>query len=225
MIKYILFDLDGTLLDFKAGERNAFTDTINKFTNYKLKEEDILKFSDINERLFNEFASGKIKERIIFQEARFKEIYEYLGIDANVSESNKYYVESLKYQANKYSDVDSCIKYLYGKYKLYIASNGQSMVQYKRLETSGLDKYFEKYYISEDAGANKPDVEFFNYIFNDLNDNDKDSYVIIGDRDNTDILGGINAGIKTMLLNRDDVNVKYHADYEIKSLDEIKDIL
>ncbi len=30
MIEYVLIDLDGTLLDFSAGERNAFKETRNK---------------------------------------------------------------------------------------------------------------------------------------------------------------------------------------------------
>ena len=41
MIKYVLFDLDGTILDFNMGEKDAFIKTINNFFDYKVKEEDI----------------------------------------------------------------------------------------------------------------------------------------------------------------------------------------
>ena len=60
MIEYVLIDLDGTLLDFSSGEKNAFGDTIKYFSNYELKEEDYKKFSDINEYYFNEYSRGNM---------------------------------------------------------------------------------------------------------------------------------------------------------------------
>ena len=98
-------------------------------------------------------------------------------------------------------------------------------VQSKRMELSGLNKYFKKYFISEECGANKPDIKFFEYIFNNLNDYDKSNYIIIGDRLDTDILGGINAGIKTLYINRNNINNEIKPDYEIFDFNEIKNIL
>ena len=102
-MKYILFDLDGTLMDFNKGERNAFIKTIAHFNNYVPNEDEIRFFSSTNERLFNEFAEGKIK-RIEFQERRFKEITDYMHIKGDISIFNKYYVEELKYQADLFDD-------------------------------------------------------------------------------------------------------------------------
>jgi phosphoglycolate phosphatase-like HAD superfamily hydrolase len=55
----VLVDLDGTLLDFKTGEKNAFKDTIKKFTGHIVNNEEINKFSEINEYYFNEYKNGK----------------------------------------------------------------------------------------------------------------------------------------------------------------------
>ena len=66
---------------------------------------------------------------------------------------------------------------------------------------------------------------FKEFWWNDLNDNKKDEYVIIGDRLDTDILGGINVGIKTIYLNRFNKSGSIKPDYEIKSLNELKKIL
>ena len=223
-MKYILFDLDGTLLDFNTGEKNAFSDTIKYFSNYKVNDIECKEFSKINEYYFNEYSKGNM-DRKTFHYHRFDEIKKYLRLDFDSIKANEYYVNSLKYQANLYDDVINILDYLFNKYILFVASNGQTIVQNKRLETAGIDKYFKKYYISEDVGYNKPNEEFFNYIFDDLKDYKKEEYVIIGDRLDTDIFGGINVGIKTIYINRFNISNDIKPDYEIKSLKELKNIL
>lgn len=224
MFKYLLIDLDGTLLDFNKGERKAFIKTMKEICKYIPNEDEILLFSKINEECFQEFSKNNIS-RAEFHHLRFKRILEELNIKADIKAANDYYVNALKYNAEVYDDAKECLEYLYNKYDLYVASNGMKLVQDKRLELAGLKKYIKKNYISEECGANKPDIEFFNYIFKDLNDYDKSKYVIIGDRLDADIIGGINAGIKTIYINRNDVNNDIKPDYEIKDLRDIKRIL
>ena len=113
-MEYILFDLDGTLMDFNMGEKKAFIDTIYSFTNKIPTDLECKEFSIINERLFNEFAKGNMK-RIEFQQARFKEITDYMNLKADIEKFNEYYVKSLKYQADLYSDVLDILNYLKGK--------------------------------------------------------------------------------------------------------------
>ena len=210
MIKYILFDLDGTLIDFIKGEKMAFIDTIKKYMNYIPSDLECKRFSDINEYYFNEFKEGRM-DRKTFHFNRFKDIYEYLKYDGDIINSNEYYINSLKYQAELYDDVLDILNYLKNQYRLFIASNGMTSVQIKRLEIANINNYFEKNYISE--------------VFNDLNDFDKDKYIIIGDRIDSDILGAINSGIKSIYLNRNNISDNIKPNYEIKSLLEIKNIL
>ena len=40
-MKYILFDLDGTLMDFNKGEASAFMDTMMHFKVYTPRREEI----------------------------------------------------------------------------------------------------------------------------------------------------------------------------------------
>ncbi len=222
-MKHILVDLDGTLLDFNKGEKYSFIDTIKEYTNYIPSDSDCLKFSEINEYYFNQYRDGNM-DRPKFHELRFLKIKEYLNLDFNVMEANAFYINKLKYASYLYDDVIENIEYLSQKYDLYIASNGMGSVQRKRVEE--ISKYFKGCFISEEVGANKPDIKFFEFAFKEINDKNKDNYLIIGDRLDTDILGGKNAGIKTMFLNRDNLKIgDIVPDYEIKSLDEIKKIL
>ena len=224
MIEYVLIDLDGTLLDFSSGEKTAFGDTIKNFSNYELKEKDYKKFSDINEYYFNEYSKGNMS-RNDFHYKRFEEIYKYLKLDCPIGESDKYYIDSLREQAILFPDVLDSIKYLSNKYKLYVASNGMTSVQIKRLEKANILNYFKEIYVSESVGYNKPDLGFFEYVIKDINDFDKSKYIIIGDRLDSDIEGGNNFGIKTVFLDRSKNYDKVDATYHIFDFAELKNIL
>lgn len=218
-MKYILFDLDGTLMNFTQGEKRAFIQTVEKVTGHTPTEEECTLFSDINERLFNSFARGEMK-RIEFQERRFKEIAEYMEVLGEPSSFNKVYQETIKLQADLYSDVLPILDYLKGKYKLFIASNGVNRVQQKRLEIAQISSYFDDVFVSEVIGANKPDLAFFTYIFKSIGDKDLNQYVIIGDRLDADVQGGLSAGINAIYLSRDKKEPN-----SIQSLMELKEIL
>ncbi len=224
MIKYILFDLDGTLLDFSKSEKRIIKKVIKDYANYELSIEDLNYFSKINEYWFNRFNDGYMT-RIEYQIKRFDEFKKYLKLEFDIESCNKYYCDNLKIAADLYDDID-ILDYLYNKYDLFVASNGMLETQKNRLLEAKIYNYFKDYYVSEKIGYNKPDIKFFEYIFNDLNDYNKENYVIIGDRLSTDIIGGKNAGIKTIYLNRLDIkDTNKISDYEIKSLDELKNIL
>ena len=48
---------------------------------------------------------------------------------------------------------------------MYIVTNGNAASQMSRLERSGLLPYVRDVFVSEDAGAAKPDVRYFDYAF------------------------------------------------------------
>ena len=222
-MKYILFDLDGTLLDFNMGEKNSFIKTIKEYTGYIPSDSECKMFSDINEYLFNEYSKGNLK-RIEFQEKRFEEIAQKLNLKLDKVMANKFYIEKLRYQAILYPDVLDALDYLFSKYDLYIVSNGMEIVQEERVKN--IKSYFKKRYVSERVGFNKPDKGFFDYVINDIGDNNLDNYIIVGDRLDTDILGGKIAGIKTIYLNRFNNDIKdIKPDYTVNNLYELKDIL
>lgn len=225
MIEYVLIDLDGTIFDFNKSEKEALKKTIYYFNNYIVNDDEANQFSIFNEYFFNKF-HNKEMTREEFHYNRFFEIYKYLGLKNNIFEANKYFIETLKYQADLYDDSIESLIYLKNKYKLYVISNGMKEVQIQRLKTSNIYDYFSNFYISSDVGYNKPDKLFFDYVLHDIGDLDNFKYIIIGDRIDSDISGGINSKIKTIYINRLNckINEKIY-DYEIDTLKKLPSIL
>jgi len=84
---------------------------------------------------------------------------------------------------------------------LFVGTNGVKITQLERLKGSGLDKYFDDYFISEDIGFSKPSAEFFKPIFQRHPDLNKDNSLMIGDRLQSDILGANRAGLNSIWFN------------------------
>lgn len=119
------------------------------------------------------------------------------------------------------------VKSLQGKVKQYVVSNGTVVAQEKKLRLSGLGELMDGIFLSEALGVEKPNVEFFERMFETIGPVEKDQVLIVGDSLTSDIRGGNNAGIKTCWYNPDhkeryaDVKI----DYEIADLHEIYDII
>ena len=112
-------------------------------------------------------------------------------------------------------------------YRMHMTSNGFHEVQYKKLAACGLQDYFDTIILSEDAGANKPSQQFFDYAFQHSAASPATT-LMIGDNLQTDILGALNAGIDAMLFNRwnvDPTDIPQAPTYVVATLQEIQHIL
>lgn len=122
---------------------------------------------------------------------------------------------------------EELLEALKDKYELYIVSNGNASVQDRRLKSAGIIPYFKDIFISERVGFNKPSAEFFEACFKRIPGFEKDKAVVVGDRLSSDILGGINAGVRTCWFNPkgEAPDPDIPADYEIKHLSELPALL
>lgn len=110
-------------------------------------------------------------------------------------------------------------------YRMHICSNGFHEVQYKKLRACGLFDYFDTIILSEDAGANKPSKQFFDYALQ-KSGAVKAKTLMIGDNFNTDILGAKQAGFDTAYFNRfPDYPAPEPATFEVTNLSQLMDIL
>ena len=86
-------------------------------------------------------------------------------------------------------------------YRLHLCSNGFAEVQYRKIEAAGMNGSFDTVVLSDEAGANKPAPQFFDFAFAQTRA-DRARTLMIGDNFSTDIVGAMNAGIDTAFFNR-----------------------
>ena len=227
--KHIFFDLDRTLWDFETNSNETLEEIIGK---YGLIEKGIPSFSAFKEvysrfntMLWNLYLSGElIKEKLNFQ--RFNLTLEAFGIRDSLLANNiaDDYVKMSPLRTNLFPNTIETLEYLHGQYKLHIITNGFEEVQYKKLELSGMSKYFEHVITSEDAGFKKPNKMIFNYALEKTGANASES-LMIGDEIEIDLLGAKAVGLDQMYVNYLGHAHNESFTFEVRTLSEIIDIL
>ena len=222
----LLFDIDGTLLDFKKAENYALHKT---FIDHQLELTDEIFeiYETINKKLWKNFELGLIDKNTVVY-TRFVKLFEQLKINEDGVAFEDEYQKNLGDGAYLIEYALEILNELYKEYDLYVVTNGVARTQYNRLDLLDLRKYFKKIFISEEIGYNKPSVEYFEKCFAQIPHLKKENTVIIGDSLSSDIQGGKNAGIKTIWFHRPQDQTddpKPRPDYEIQSLKSLLDML
>ena len=225
MIKFVLFDLDDTLLDFHKAEAAAIKKT---FSHIGIPTDDgtVARYSEINASQWRRLEKGEIsREQVLLK--RFDILFDELGVRIPSEMARKTYEYLLGVGHYFIDGAPEVLNALHGKYRLYIVSNGTANVQDRRLHSADMERYFDGVFISERVGHNKPNKAFFDACFAGIDGFDRDSALIVGDTLSSDILGGINAGIKTCWFNPKALpaDPAIPADYEIRSLSELPTLL
>ena len=225
MIRNVLFDLDDTLFDFHKAEKIALTKTLVHF-GIDPTEETLALYSAINAAHWKRLELGEISREEV-KVGRYRELFKTIGVECDPVKATAYYESMLAIGHYFMPGAPELLEELYGKYRLYIVSNGTAKVQEGRIGSSGIAKYMDGIFISQILGANKPDKQFFDICFAEIPDFSLSETVIIGDSLSSDIKGGINAGITTVWFNpkgiENDNDIK--PDYTIKELSEVPGLL
>ncbi|MGO4496712.1 YjjG family noncanonical pyrimidine nucleotidase [Paenibacillus sp. 2RAB27] len=220
----LLFDLDDTLLDFGANEK----DSLNKLFQqhgYTLSDELFRVYNSVNKQLWTDYENGKIALDDVLN-ARFSETMLKLGHVVDGVEWENQYRELLGNGNQLMEGALELCQSLSASHRLFIITNGITQTQIKRLKLSGLYEFFEGIYDSQSIGFAKPAKEFFDYVMSQIKDFNKKDALIIGDSLNTDIKGGILSGIDTCWMNTKSqkYSTEIQSTYTIKSLVELYEI-
>ena len=159
--------------------------------------------------------------------SRFRQLFDEFGITVSPAETAKVYEGLLAIGHYFVEGAEDMLEELYGKYRLYLASNGIAKVQHSRIDSAGIEKYFDGMFISEEIGGRKPEPEYFEKCFERIPNFHKTRTAILGDSLSADMQGGKNAGITTIWFNRDDMpdEEDVRPDYEIRSLYELPPLM
>ena len=200
---HLFFDLDNTLWDFEQNSQMAMQKTLSHFN---LKEKGIGfesfydSYSTHNKQLWSEYREGNVIKKEL-KRLRFEQTFKELGITGiDPLEMNLFYLTEMPFQTNLVEGAVELLDYLTLRgYHLFIITNGFREVQLKKIEVSGLQKYFTKVYISENIKAPKPSQKIFEHAIKSSNAK-KETSLMIGDDFQTDIVGALRFGIDTVWL-------------------------
>ncbi len=225
MKKFVLLDLDDTILDFHKAERIALEKTLVAL-GLEPRDEVLSRYSEINAAQWRLLEQGKLTRDEV-KERRYQLLFEEFGLDVDPIKAARTYEHNLSIGHYFIEDAERVLEELSTKYELYLVSNGSVDIQMPRIASAGIEKYFTRMFISEAVGYNKPDTAFFEAVFSAIPDFDKQKAVIIGDSLSSDILGGKNAGITTVWFHpsNEATAISLHPDYIITQLKQLPQLL
>ena len=225
MIEFLLLDLDDTILDFHKAERIAIAKSIRDF-GVEPTEAVLGRYHVINKWHWEQLELGKMtREEVLV--GRFAMLFEEMGIAVDAVDVARAYEKNLAIGHYFLPGAEEAVDTLHKKYRLFLVSNGTASVQKGRMTSANLYRFFEKVFVSQEIGHNKPAKAYFDACFAQIPDFDPAKAVIVGDSLSSDIQGGINAGIKTCWVNPSHAAPQNGIvpDYEIEALHQLPALL
>lgn len=225
--KLLIFDADDTLFDFKKAEEYAL---INALKDHSIKCDNqyhIPLYRTINIAIWQEFERGEITQKELKVE-RFRRFLNVMDSKEDPKLFGDSFMDYLSQASFLFDGVEELIEELSKNYRMIIVTNGLTRVQKYRIRQSVIAKYFERIIISEEIGYAKPNPMIFTKGLEGIDLPSKSEMVMIGDSLTSDIPGGINYGIDTILYNpthRDYENTGIRPHYEIHSLESLYNTL
>ena len=223
MFKVVLWDIDGTLLDFEKAEEAGIRGCFAHYNLGECTDEMLEKYKVINRGYWQAMERGEIEKPVLLVK-RFEDFLNAYGLDSSVAAGfNELYQILLGETVVFYENALETVQALKGKVLQCAVTNGTKVAQDGKLKNSGLDKEFDHIFISEVVGMEKPNKGFFDAVFAEIGEYAKDEVLIVGDSLTSDIQGGVNAEIKTCWFNpKGAVNTsKLKPDYEIRDIGEV----
>ena len=196
----VLFDADGTLLDFARSEDEAVRATMI-FGGIEPDDEKVATYSRINDGLWKMLERGEIEKNVLLYRRfeLFCEHYGYVGIDARAMARE--YMEQLSQRGYLLDGARELLEALHGKVRMYIITNGVDFIQRRRYAHSGLEKYFDGLFISGELGFEKPDPRYFECVEAKIENFSAKDTIVVGDSLTSDIKGANNYSLDSCWYN------------------------
>lgn len=201
-ITHIFFDLDHTLWDFDRNSKLAF-EAIFKLNTIKIDIDDFIKiYEPVNLNYWRKYREEQVTKAQL-RYGRLKDTFDELNYqisDALIDKLAVDYIDYLPEFNYLFDDAIEILEYLEPNYKLHIITNGFEEAQVKKIENSGLSRFFITITNSEQAGVKKPNPMIFNHALNVANAKVSES-LMIGDSFEADVLGALNVKMEAIHFN------------------------
>lgn len=228
--QHLFFDLDHTIWDFETNAKETLQDL---YCQHALVERGINDFDAFfnhysyhNERLWDKYTKGLIKQDELRWKRMWLALLEYKIADEQLSRQMAIdFLNLLPTKKNLFPHTIEVLDYLRNKnYVMHLITNGFEAVQHNKIRNSNLDQYFTEVITSEASNSLKPKKEIFDFALQ-KSGAELFTSIMIGDNQEADIQGGINAGMDTIFVNHLKVIPTVTATYTIEHLQELENIL
>ncbi len=195
----ILFDADGTLLDFERAEYEALSDILAEFGIPDTAENHAI-YSAANDEQWKLLEKGLVS-RAELRINRFDKFLSKIGVCASSYAMADSYMHALAKKSHLLDGAFEVCRDLCHDCDLYIITNGFRFIQEGRFYPSPIAPFFKEVFISENIGAEKPDAAFFDHVKANIPQFCPETTLVVGDSLSSDILGGIRAGLDVCWYN------------------------
>ena len=222
---FVFLDIDDTLLDFRKAEAIALSKALQDM-DLEPAEATIARYSQINRQQWELLEEGLLtREQVLLR--RFELLFAELGVARSAERIRDLYEGYLAIGHHFMPGAPELLEALHGRCRLFIASNGTAKVQASRIASAGIGPYFERIFVSEEMGHEKPSRAFFAACFAQISGFAAERAIIVGDSLSSDVRGGKNAGILSCWYNPDAKapREEIRPDYVIGSLGELPALL
>jgi putative hydrolase of the HAD superfamily len=216
MIKAVIFDLDGTLLNRDESVKKFIDnqyERLNKWVRHIPKEKYITRFIELDNRGY--VWKDKVYQQLV-GELDITEIpWEGLLQD---------YISQFKNNCVPFPNLLSMLEELRSNNLILgIITNGIGQFQMDNIKALGIEKYFKTILVSEWEGIKKPDPQIFKRALEQLNVLPNES-IFVGDHPENDVKAAQNVGIKG-IWKKDFQWNNIEADFIVDDLAELPSII
>ncbi|MDR0581567.1 MAG: YjjG family noncanonical pyrimidine nucleotidase [Prevotellaceae bacterium] len=226
--KLLLFDLDNTLWDFETNARAAIRDMLAEQNLTRILaefDEFYCCYEMHNHRLWMEYEAGNLKKEDL-RTLRFHFALQAFGVDSYelARHCGEQYIALCPKKTALFPHTLTTLDYLRPKYNMAIITNGFSEVQHVKIAACGLDKYFQRIFISEEVGCPKPGSGIFHAAVTAFHSTKK-AALMIGDNWENDIAGAKKYGIDQVYYNPRRIPHDRKPTFEIERIEQLKAFL
>jgi 2-haloacid dehalogenase len=198
--RLFLFDLDDTLLDFKASEQLSFVRTMRELGLQGELEALFQQYQAINVALWRAFEAGTVSKDVLKVE-RFRKTFQLNGLELDPEAASARYLDSLSETVVLVDGAQELCASLSAIGEVGVITNGVHHIQHRRIASSGLGQHIAFIATSEACGHAKPDSRFFEFTTRMARSFARHETIIVGDRLDADILGANRFGIDSCWFN------------------------
>ena len=207
--EFVYFDIDDTLLDHQAAEREALSDLRDRylqvFGTWSVEELQA-QYEAINDPLWTRYADGEIEKETL-QRQRFEQLVEAVGAShANAALIGRYYMQRYAAHWQFVEGAQDAYERIAEASPVGVMTNGFAEVQEQKLDRFPvLRERADAVVLCEQNGALKPSPEAFAHATEQAGVAAED-VLYVGDSYRSDVEGGRNAGWRVAWFARNGTN-------------------